>query len=1003
MLASQKRRFSALFVVIGLFVGLVAAIGTSRIAEIPAVAAVSAKHTICHRTSATTNPYRRITVSINAVYTGNSGNFKSAKHPIHNDYPFKANASGISDSDSDGFIHDQIAPADLSAAADADGDGTPNSADSDYYGVGTIVKDGSGNITSIRVKEVDNIYRAGWTYPSNQKKWGDIIPPYQSNWDELNYGTDGQAIFSGAVAGCTRLTTLQYIQGESASGRTLSEIASDLDEQGASEDLALRESLGGSFVTWVANNPGATIQSFETAVTAANPSADTLEAADVLTASAQLRGSGFPKGVASTYYFQYATCAAGLDSSTTRRATGVSSISTSSVPVSLSVTGLATTTEYCYRLIGVSSITDPDSANDTVESVAEGDIVRFTTGAVSVATLPESNVGNTSATLNGSASPNTTATDLFFQYGTSLPLPTPSVGHVSLVNVGMNVSGSQGSSSNSASSVPVDMAVTGLSQATTYYFRIVGQHSGSTFVIGEVEQFTTTGGPTVATGTASGVTSSAAVLEGTVTPNSINVDIFFQWSTSFAGVSSATESNTGMSVSGSQGTSSNSATQVPVTLPISGLSASTTYYFRIVARNASNNALVYQGNIATFTTPAAPSPSVVTAPTTTEVKRQGPPAKTNNSGGGNGGPPATDPRTGDSDPIENKVIVQVGPTLPGGGGGGGSLRIAPPPNEPGLELLDATIDDPDYEIEVVRSGTDYNKPQTWEEDGFGDECWKTEPPGSSYVLPDPPAPPSGRTGGSYSAVKVKAGSLTSDDPNFQVNTLFLDPAPGSMVWPDSNKDGLYNPGGRNGDKDISHVIFCVKYGAPPSSPTTTAAPGASTTTAAPGVTTTAAPGVTTTAAPGASTTTAAPGASTTTAAPGVTTTAAPGVTTTAAPGVTTTAAPAPPAAPTTTIVPDDPEIEISVRRVQSLPEDSTTTTADGPRSRRIELVVTNGFKQSKLEIEVDLSRFIMTGGNVPLPQLPKTGSTSNQPIKLALVTVALGAMLVLARRRLRNI
>ena len=78
--------------------GVVAVAGISDLSESPASAAVSAKHTICHRTASTTNPYRRITVSINAIYSGGSGNFKSAKHPIHNNYAFKAydaNSNGI--------------------------------------------------------------------------------------------------------------------------------------------------------------------------------------------------------------------------------------------------------------------------------------------------------------------------------------------------------------------------------------------------------------------------------------------------------------------------------------------------------------------------------------------------------------------------------------------------------------------------------------------------------------------------------------------------------------------------------------------------------------------------------------------------------------------------------------------------------------------------------------------------------------------------------------------
>ena len=1013
MSVRQKRSYLALVTVVGLFIGILAFAGVSQVSEERARAALSAKHTICHRTASTTNPYRRITVSINAIYNGNSGGFKSAKHPIHNDYVFKTY-----DSNNNGILSGGELTA-LNAVHPFDNTffGFPGSRITLTNNVVTAVT--LVNFGGNSEPTTDNVFRAGVNYPAPQKKWGDIIPPHQANWDRLNWGSEGQDIFNGVVAGCGRMTTLQFIQSEDAAGRTLSQIADDLDDQGASEDLALRQALGGSFVTWVNNNPGATATTFQNAVAAANPAVTTLAAGSVLTTSAQLRATVAPRGVNSTYFFQLATSSAGVASAprdnTGMKLDGVNGTTSSSlanVSATLDKSGLTNGTTYHYRIIGVSLIADPDSANDTVESVVEGAIESFVMGSVSATTLPESNVGSTTATLNGNVSPNTTATTLYFQYGTTLPLPTPAVGDASLINAGMNVGGSAGASSSSAATVLVDMPVTGLSQATTYYYRIVGLHSTNQFVIGELEEFTTTGGPTVSTGTASSVTASSATLGGTVTPNSIAVNIFFQWANSFGGVAGASELNSGMNVDGNPSTTSNVAGPVVVDLPITGLTASTTYYFRIVARNATNNNLVYQGNVATFTTIAAPNNNQnpnqgnnqVTPPSPpTTATKQGPPAKVSNTGGnngggngngggGNGGPPVTDPRTGDSEPIENKVIVEVGPTLPaGGGGGGGSLRIAPQPNEPGLELLDAEIEDPEYEIEVVRSGTDYNKPSTWVADGFGDECWKIEPGNSSYVLPDPPAPPSGKAGGTYSLVKVKAGSLTSDDPNFQVNTLFLDPEPGSMVWPDSNKDGVFNPGGRTGDKEISHVILCVRFSSS-SSTTTTVAPGAPTTT---------------TAAPGASTTTVAPGApTTTTAAPGAptTTTAAPGAptTTTAAPGASTTTAS--PAIPTTSVPESTEEIEVVVRRVQSFSDGSTTTSstsADGSRTRKIRLKVTNGFKESTLELEVDLTRFALTGGNVPLPQLPKTGSSSNQPIHLALATIAFGAFLVVVRRRLR--
>ena len=57
--------------------------------------------------------------------------------------------------------------------------------------------------------------------------------------------------------------------------------------------------------------------------------------------------------------------------------------------------------------------------------------------------------------------------------------------------------------------------------------------------------------------------------------------------------------------------------------------------------------------------------------------------------------------------------------------------------------------------------------------------------------------------GDYSQVIVKAGAGT------YANTVFGEPpTAGQTVWADTNGDGVFNPGGRRGDKDISHLIYC---------------------------------------------------------------------------------------------------------------------------------------------------------------------------------------------------
>ncbi len=147
----------------------------------------------------------------------------------------------------------------------------------------------------------------------------------------------------------------------------------------------------------------------------------------------------------------------------------------------------------------------------------------------------------------------------------------------------------------------------------------------------------------------------------------------------------------------------------------------------------------------------------------------------------------------------------------------GTIKISKSGSGPALSLVGVESVDPDIEITVKSSGVDYNKPVTWVNEGYGTYCWKLEPFGDRdyiYTLPNPPAPPDARYAGlAYSTVIVKAGSLTTTDPNYQVNTLFDSPAAGTGVFADVNKNGVSDPGGQGGgtigDKSISHIVLCV--------------------------------------------------------------------------------------------------------------------------------------------------------------------------------------------------
>jgi hypothetical protein len=101
--------------------------------------------------------------------------------------------------------------------------------------------------------------------------------------------------------------------------------------------------------------------------------------------------------------------------------------------------------------------------------------------------------------------------------------------------------------------------------------------------------------PTVATGAASGVTQTGATVAGTVNPNGANVtDCHVDYGTSASYGSSAP-----CAASPGSGTSA-----VSVSASLSGLSAGTTYHYRVVAANAGGPA---NGADATFATTAAPT------------------------------------------------------------------------------------------------------------------------------------------------------------------------------------------------------------------------------------------------------------------------------------------------------------------------------------------------------------------------------------------------------------
>jgi len=175
-------------------------------------------------------------------------------------------------------------------------------------------------------------------------------------------------------------------------------------------------------------------------------------------------------------------------------------------------------------------------------------------GVPSASTGTADSVTSDAAVLNGTVNPNRSSTTCYFEYG-----PTNEYGtNTEVVNIG-----------SGSSEVPVTASIDGLSPDTVYHVRVVAQNDLGTGM-GEDYTFTTLSepsAPTVTTGNATEVTADAAVLNGEVNPNRAETTYYFE----YGRADTYGEATPVMDTEALSGT-------VPVSTPLSGLDANTTYY-----------------------------------------------------------------------------------------------------------------------------------------------------------------------------------------------------------------------------------------------------------------------------------------------------------------------------------------------------------------------------------------------------------------------------------------
>ena len=309
------------------------------------------------------------------------------------------------------------------------------------------------------------------------------------------------------------------------------------------------------------------------------PLAITNAATSTTTSTSTLNGNANPNGQPTAVHFEWGQDPNLVGAAPTPEQAIGNGIA--SVAITAPLSGLAASTTYYYRVVATSTA-----------GTSNGSIASFTTATPdappTIQTLGATGITTGGAQLNGSAIPNGQPTAVHFEWGQdpnlvgAAPTPEQAIG-------------------NGITSVAITAPLAGLAASTTYFYRVVATSTAGTSN-GSIASFTTATPdppPTVQTLGATGITTGGAALNGNAYPNGQATAVHFEWGQdpNLVGAAPTPEQAIG-----------NGIASVAITTPLSGLAASTTYYYRVVATSTAGTS---NGSIASFTTATPDAPPTV--------------------------------------------------------------------------------------------------------------------------------------------------------------------------------------------------------------------------------------------------------------------------------------------------------------------------------------------------------------------------------------------------------